>query len=93
MFSYLNPVRDESVTSVHFGNSHLSSARVYSTSFTFMHIGRKFTFNVVPGFNFSSNGIGAIQYYEDGKQVSTYANEMTTRWVGVSGWRGGRYAP
>ena len=84
--SYLNPVRDESVTSVHFGNSHLSSARVYSTSFTFMHIGRKFTFNVVPGFNFSSNGIGAIQYYEDGKQVSTYANEMTTRWVGVSGY-------
>ncbi|MBR1543556.1 MAG: outer membrane beta-barrel protein [Muribaculaceae bacterium] len=84
--SYLNPAREESATSVSFGNPYLSSARIYSTSLTFMHIGRKFTFNVVPGVSFSSNGIGSIQYYEDGKEVRTYANEMTSRWVGVSGY-------
>lgn len=84
--SYLNPVRNETAQSVHFGNPHLSSARNYSTSLTYMHIGRKFTFNISPSFSYSNSGIGMVQYYEDGKEVSTYGNVLRETWVGINGY-------
>lgn len=84
--SYLNPAVVEQPTTISYGNARLSSARSYSVSATFMHIGPKFTFNVVPGFSVSNNEIAAVQFVQDGKRVSTYANTLTERWVGLSGF-------
>ena len=84
--SYLNPAVIENPTSVHFGNAHLGSARNYSTSITYMQIGPKFTFNISPNFSWSNNEITAVKWSEDGKDIDTYENTMTRRYVGVSGF-------
>ena len=84
--TYLNPAVISSPTSVSYGNSHLSSARTYSTSMTYMHIGRKLTFNIVPGFNFSNNQISNVETADGNRTVSTYDNALHTKWVGVGGY-------
>lgn len=79
--SYLNPAVVETVTSRSFGDAHLASARNQSLTLTYMHIGQKVTFNVSPGFDFSSNSITAVKFVDpvDGKEVSTYANTLRSR--------------
>lgn len=84
--SYLNPAVVETPTTISYGNSHLGSARIYSTSLTFMHIGPKFTFNVVPGFSFSNNQVGQVRFTTDGREGSTYDNTITDRTLNVSGF-------
>ena len=85
--SYLNPAIVESVTTRSYGDAHLSSARNYSISLTFMHLGPKFTFNIAPNYDFSSNGITAVRFLgDDGKEVSTYANELSNRQLGLNGF-------
>lgn len=82
--SYLNPAVIENPTTIHYGNAHLSSARNYSTSITYMQIGAKFTFNVAPNFSWSNNEITEVRWHEDGKDVDTYANTLTRRHVGIN---------
>ncbi len=82
--SYLNPAVIENPTAIHFGNAHLSSARNYSTSLTYMQIGPKFTFNVAPNFSWSNNEITAVRWHADGKDIDTYQNTLTRRHVGIN---------
>ena len=82
--SYLNPAVIENPTTVHYGNAHLSSARNYSTSLTYMQIGPKFTFNVAPTFSWSDNEITAVKWSEAGKDIDTYENTLTRRYVGLN---------
>ena len=82
--SYLNPAVIEQPTSIHYGNDHLSSARNYSTSLTYMQIGPRFTFNVAPTFSWSDNEITAVRWNEDGKDIDTYRNTLTRRYVGLN---------
>lgn len=85
--NYLNPAVDNAVESISHGNPDLNSAHSYSTSLTFMHIGRKITYNVVPGFTFSNNAIGEVRgVSDDGKTTSTYGNVNKALWAGVSGY-------
>ncbi len=84
--SYLNPAIEDGPSDKQYGNSKLSSSRHYSTSLTFMHIGSKFTFNIVPGFAFSNNEICSVQWVENNKTVTTYANAMRSLWAGASGF-------
>ena len=84
--SYLNPAIYDTPTEQHFGNAHLGSARNYSVSATFMHIGPKFTFNVSPSLMTSSNGITEVSWAEGDKKVTTYENTLTNRQVGISGY-------
>lgn len=88
--NFLNPAVNETPTSISFGNAHLESAREYNISFTYMRIGSKLTFNVAPSVALSNNKIIGVQYLESGKTVSTYANELNSCYVGLSGfaqWR------
>lgn len=82
--SFLNPAVIESPTTIHYGNAHLSSARNFSTSITYMQIGAKFTFNVAPNFSWSNNEITAVKWSEDGKDIDTYENTLTRRFVGIN---------
>ncbi|MBQ7691226.1 MAG: outer membrane beta-barrel protein [Muribaculaceae bacterium] len=82
--SYLNPAVIENPTSIHYGNAHLSSARNYSTSITYMQIGPRFTFNVAPNFSWSNNEITAVRWREGGMDIDTYQNTLTRRHVGVN---------
>lgn len=82
--TYLNPTVISGPTEISYGNSHLSSARNYSLSLTYMRIGRRLTFNVSPNFSWSSNQIGDIKRVEDNVKVSTYDNGITTRSAGMS---------
>lgn len=85
--NYLNPAVDNAVESVSHGNPDLNSAHSYSTSLTFMHIGSKITYNVVPAFTFSNNAIGEVRGVSDnGKTTSTYGNVNKALWAGVSGY-------
>ncbi|MBR5087698.1 MAG: outer membrane beta-barrel protein [Muribaculaceae bacterium] len=84
--SYLNPAREEGPTSISFGNAHLSSSRNHSITLTYMQIGAKLTFSVSPFISFSSNEITGVQYVEDDKTVSTYANTLKSRSVGANGF-------
>ncbi|MBR5030822.1 MAG: outer membrane beta-barrel protein [Muribaculaceae bacterium] len=84
--SYLNPAVKEDPTSISFGNPHLSSSRNHSVTLTYMQIGAKLTFNVSPFISFSSNEITGVQYVEDDKTVSTYANTLKSRSIGVNGF-------
>ena len=84
--SYLNPAVIDSPTSTYYGNAHLSSARNYSLSLTFMHIGPKFTFNVVPSYGWSNNEITEVETVSDGKTISTYDNTLASRRTGLSGF-------
>ncbi len=82
--NYLNPAVVNTPTSISYGNSRLGSARYYSTTLSFMHIGPKFTLDAEPYFSISSNQICGVQYVQDDKTVSTYANEMKTENAGLS---------
>ncbi len=85
--NFLNPAVNNAVESVSHGNPNLSSAHSYSTSLTFMHIGSKLTYNVVPGLTFSNNAIGEVRgVSDDGKTTSTYGNVNKALWAGVSGY-------
>lgn len=82
--SYLNPAIEEGPTSRSFGNPHLSSSRNHSIALTYMQIGAKLTFNVSPFISFSSNQITGVQYTDGDIFVSTYANTLKTRSIGVN---------
>lgn len=85
--SYLNPAVVENVTSRSYGDPYLASARNYSLSFTYMHLGPKFTFNISPSYDFSSNGITGVSFIaDDGKEVSTYANTLRNRQLNLNGF-------
>ena len=84
--SYLNPAVIESPTTLNYGNPDLSSARNYSLSMTYMFINPKITFNIVPGYSFSNNGITSVQFTSDGMDHTTYANTLSTRSFDLSGY-------
>lgn len=84
--SYLNPAVIESPTSIHYGNANLGSARNYSTSLTYMQIGPRFTFNIAPGFSWTSNAITEVKWRENGKDIDTYRNTLTNRHIGLNGF-------
>lgn len=84
--SFLNPAIVETPTTISYGNSHLGSARIYSMSLTFMHIGPKFTFNVSPGTSFSDNQVTAVNFNRDGREVTTYENTLEARDVSLNGF-------
>lgn len=84
--SYLNPAVISSPTSESYGNSHLSSGRFYSVSMTYMHLSPRFTFNVVPSFNWSNNQISSVQWADGDRQISTYENGLTSRVASLSGF-------
>ncbi len=84
--SYLNPAVIESPTTLNYGNPDLSSARNYSLSMTYMFISPKITFNIVPGYSFSNNGITSVQFTSDGMDHTTYANTLSTRSFDLSGY-------
>ena len=84
--SYLNPAVDESPTSRSFGNPHLSSSRNHSITMTYMQIGSKLTFSLSPSISFSTNQITGVQYTEGDIFVSTYANTLKSRNLGLSGF-------
>ena len=76
--SYLNPAVIETPTSRSYGNTDLGSVHYHSLSLTYMHVGPKLTFNITPNFQFSNNGIGAVNWADGLVQVSTYANTLKT---------------
>ena len=76
--SYLNPAVIETPTSRSYGNTDLGSVHYHSVSLTYMHVGPKLTFNITPQFQFSNNGIGAVNWADGLVQVSTYANTLKT---------------
>lgn len=84
--NYLNPAIIESPTTLNYGNTQLSSARNYSLSLTYMFISPKITFNIVPGYSFSNNGITSVQFTRDGMDHTTYANTLSTRQFDFSGY-------
>ncbi len=84
--SYLNPAVNESPTSRSFGNPHLSSSRNHSISMTYMQLGAKLTFSVSPSISFSTNEITGVQYTEGDILVSTYANTLKSRSIGLNGF-------
>lgn len=85
--TYLNPAVVETPTSISYGDSHLASARNYSLSFTYMHIGPKFTYNISPSYDFSNDGITSVQFVNsDGKEVSTYANALSNKELSLNGF-------
>lgn len=82
--SYLNPARFETIGEVNFGNSTLGSSRNQSLGLTFMHIGRKLTYNFRPYFSYVNNGIGELRYVEDNIKYRTYGNLMKNHNAGVN---------
>jgi len=84
--NYLNPAVIETPTTMTYGNSHLNSARNYSLSLTYMFISPKVTFNIVPGYSFSNNGITQVQSRIDGVDHTTYANTLSSRNVNLNGY-------
>lgn len=85
--SFLNPAVNETAETRSYGDPHLSSARNYSLSLTYMHIGPKFTFNITPSYDFSNNSITGVQFIgTDGKEVSTYRNTLSERSFGLNGF-------
>lgn len=84
--NYLNPAVISSPTTMDYGNVHLNSARNYSLSLTYMFISPKVTFNIVPGYSFSNNGITAVKFTRDGIDHSTYANTLSNRQFNISGF-------
>ena len=84
--SYLNPAIQESPTSRTFGNPHLSSSRNHSIALTYMQIGTKLTFSVSPSISFSTNQITGVQFTEGDVLVSTYANTLKSRNLGMNGF-------
>lgn len=84
--SYLNPAVKEDPMSRSYGNPHLSSSRNHSIALTYMQIGAKLTFSLSPSISFSSNEITGVQFEEDGLMVSTYANTLKSRSIGLNGF-------
>lgn len=91
--TYLNPTVTEDPITKTFGNAHLESAREYNLGFTYMRIGRKLTYNIAPSVTWSDNQIIGVQYLEDGKTVSTYANAMKGCKIGLSAFAQWTIAP
>ena len=81
---YLNPAVIETPTSVSFGNATLSSSRRNMLGLTYTHTGAKLTYNINPYYRFSNDNITGIEYLENGKKYSTYANALRGRNAGVS---------
>lgn len=71
---YLNPARVETPTSISEGAPGLSSETNRRVSLTFMHVGRKFTYNISPTLAFTNNQIAAMQGVQDGKTWTSYGN-------------------
>lgn len=84
--SYLNPAIEENPTSRSFGNPNLSSSRTHGITLTYMQIGAKLTFSLSPSISFSTNQITGVQYTEGDIFVSTYANTLKTRSIGLNGF-------
>ena len=84
--SYLNPAIEENPTSRSYGNPNLSSSRNHSIALTYMQIGAKLTFSLSPSISFSTNQITGVQYTEGDIFVSTYANTLKTRSIGLNGF-------
>ena len=84
--SYLNPAVEEEPTSRKFGNPHLGSSLNHSISMTYMKMGSKLTFSISPSISFSNNRITGIQYTDGDLLVSTYANTLKSRYLGLSGF-------
>ncbi len=84
--TYLNPAIVENPTTRSFGNPHLSSSRNHSITMTYMQIGSKLTFSVSPNVEFSSNQITDVMYTDGDILVSTYANTLKSREVGLNGF-------
>lgn len=85
--SYLNPAVVENVNEVSYGNPTLGSARTYNVSLTYMQVGPKLTFNIVPSFSSSTNDFTEVKFTDDaGRDVTTYANAMVFRQFSVSGF-------
>ncbi|MBR5101951.1 MAG: TonB-dependent receptor family protein, partial [Muribaculaceae bacterium] len=84
--SYLNPAVEEEPTSRTFGNPHLGSSLNHSISMTYMKRGSKLTFSLSPSISFSNNRITGIQYTDGDLLVSTYANTLKSRYLGLSGF-------
>ncbi len=82
--SYLNPARFETISEVTFGNSALESSRNQSLGLTFMHIGKKLTYNVRPYFSYVNNGIADLRYVENDIRYETYGNIQKSHNAGVS---------
>lgn len=72
--SYLNPAVAETPDSKSSGNPDLNSAMHHSFKFTYMYIARKFNCNISADYEFSNNGIAAVNYLQDDKMTSTYFN-------------------
>ena len=84
--SYLNPAVNENPTSRSYGNPHLNSSRDHSIALTYMQIGTKLTFSLSPSISFSTNSITGVQYTDGDILVSTYANTLKSRELGLSGF-------
>ncbi len=84
--SYLNPAIEENPTSRSYGNPNLSSSRTHGITLTYMQIGSKLTFSLSPSISFSTNEITGVQFTEGDIFVSTYANTLKTRSIGLNGF-------
>lgn len=84
--NYLNPAVIESPTECNYGNTHLNSARTHSLSLTYMFISPKVTFNIVPSYSFTGNGITAVRFMKDGVNHRTYANTLSSREFGLNAY-------
>lgn len=84
--SYLNPAVINTPTSVSYGNPDLNSSRYNGLTLEYSHIGSKITWQVSPFCWFSNNGIAAVQFEKDGKQVSTYGDVFHSRSMGFTGY-------
>lgn len=73
---YLNPAVTESVTNISYGNSSLNSSRRHNLGLTYQHTGAKFTYNIRPYLRYCNSGIGGVKFTDNGKIVSTYANNL-----------------
>lgn len=95
---FLNPARVETPTTITEGAPGLGSARNRQIGLTFMHVGRKLTFNINPAFYFSNNQIAALQGERDGKTWTSYGNVnrersfYTTAFAQLNPWTSGSFS-
>ncbi len=79
--SYLNSAVTSSPSRVEFGNARLGSARDQRLALSYMFTGQRLTFQIVPLFQFTNNGIGRIIYADNDVRYSTVANNLRQhRW-------------
>ncbi|WP_234396337.1 outer membrane beta-barrel family protein [Prevotella dentasini] len=84
--SYLNPAVISTPTTIFFGNSALGSSRNQNISLNYMLASPKLTLNLTPFCSFSNNSITRLKHEEDGKDVTTYGNQMRKRSFGISAY-------